>query len=178
MAFVVENGTGLPTATAFISTAEMDAYIAAYTVSGTSAAWIALDTNGKQRYIMLASQYLVMKYDGRWKGELLNQDQGLPWPRQGAYNGEDVLVDYNVIPQEVKDACAELVLRVLSSGDLMPDPVAVNQNVQSVTKKVGPIMKSVTYSSSGMATTTWFKKVDFMLRGLLNGGGQPQLIRK
>lgn len=177
MALIVEDGTGLPNANSFVTVADVTEYIAKYTVSGVNTVWDALDTAGKERHIQLATQHLVIKYDGRWKGTISTNTQALPWPRAGACDGENLLIDNNKVPQEVKDASAELVLRILSSGELLPDSTVATAAIQSTAVRVGPIAKTVVYASGGASQTTYYRKVAFLLRNLLVAGGRPTLIR-
>lgn len=109
-------------------------------------------------------------------------DQQTQWPRQGVvdFNGDTV---YDV-PLAVKQATAELALRVLSGTVLQPDydPNIVTQGgvVQSFTKQVGPLRKQVTYDTKlGLGFFPDFPIVTRMLAkaGLLVAGGGMSLIR-
>jgi hypothetical protein len=108
--------------------------------------------------------------------------QSTEWPRQGVtdFNGDTV----NGIPKAIKAACAELAIRVLNGTNLQPDydPSLVGAGgvVTSVTKKVGPLEKSITYDAKfGLGFFASFPIVDRMLSkaGLLSSGGGRTVIR-
>jgi hypothetical protein len=108
--------------------------------------------------------------------------QSTEWPRQGVvdYNGDTI----SGIPKAVKAACAELAIRVLNGVVLQPDYdnglVGAGGVVSSVTKKIGPLEKSVTYDTKfGLGFFASFPAVDRMLSkaGLLSSGGSRTVIR-
>lgn len=124
MALIVEDGTGLPDAEAYISVADADAYFAAR----GNAVWAALDTPQKEAALRLGADYMGAVYGPKWCGKRLTDTQALDWPRTGREG----------VPEAARRANAELAVRA-SAGQLMADEGAA---VQSET--VGPI--SVTYA--------------------------------
>jgi hypothetical protein len=108
--------------------------------------------------------------------------QSTEFPRQGVvdYNGDTI----SGIPKAIKAACAELAIRVLNGVVLQPDYdnglVGAGGVVSSVTKKIGPLEKSVTYDTKfGLGFFASFPAVDRMLSkaGLLSSGGSRTVIR-
>lgn len=131
MTLVVEDGTGLPNANAYISVAYANEYFA----SRGNAAWAAItDEATKENAIINATEYL----DVRWvfSGDILNEEQALSFPRidlprcaRGA-----------TFPEPVKKATAEYAVRALT-GPLAPDPSVDPSGfaVKRKKEKVGPI---------------------------------------
>lgn len=155
MAIVIEDGTGLPNAEAYISVADADAYFAAR----GNAAWAALTETAKEHALRLGADYMGAEYGRRWCGTRLTDTQALDWPR--CEEG---------VPEAVKRANAELAVRA-SAGVLMAD-----QGAQVKQETVGPI--SVTYAD-GARQGTRYAAVDAALRaaGLLCGGGFIPVVR-
>lgn len=140
MALIVEDGSGLPNAEAYISVEDADAY---FSVRG-NAAWAALDAPQKEAALRLGADYMGAVYGPKWCGKRLTDAQALDWPRTGREG----------VPEAVRRANAELAVRA-SSGQLMADEGAA---VQSET--VGPI--SVTYAK-GSTGAVRYKAVDAAL---------------
>lgn len=140
MALIVEDGTGLPDAEAYISVADADAYHAAR----GNAAWAALTTPAKEAALRLATDYMEAEYGPRWLGNRLTAEQALSWPR-----------DVEGVPEAVRRANAELAVRA-SAGPLLADQgPAVKQET------VGPL--SVTYAD-GARQSTRYVAVEALLR--------------
>lgn len=161
MALIVEDGTIVAGAESYITVADATAYFAAR----GNAVWAALASDTiREQLLRKGTDYMVARYGLRWKGERVNEDQALDWPRSCAYaNG--FLIDADSVPLKVRHACAELAVRA-SEADLQPDVGAqVKQEV------VGPI--SVTYAD-GARQSDVYKAVDSMLGPYLKGmGGIP-----
>ena len=142
MTLVVEDGTALTTANAYVAVADADAYHAARgNIGWTSSS----DMNAKGIAIVRASAYLDATYRGRYPGyRTTGRLQGLEWPRTGAYTfvpedgrsdafyyepssygyglqGYDYIAS-NVVPREIITATCEGALRELvTPGSLAPD---------------------------------------------------------
>lgn len=158
MALVVEDGTGLTNADAYISLADVDTY---HTNRGHTR-WTG--TNAvKETCIRRATDYVDKRFGTRFRGYRKDSDQSLEWPRTQAYDraGRTVLL----VPVNLQRAVAEYALRALLLGELAPDaPLPVpeqNQDVSSTpstevvtgeikskTERVGPIEESTTYATS------------------------------
>lgn len=152
MALIVDDGTGLATAEAYISVTDADAYF----LARANTAWAALTTGAKEAALRQGADYL----EGyRWKGERLTSAQALAWPRSG------VVVDgvtAAAVPEAIRRANAELAVRA-SQGALSVDVGAAVKSEQ-----VGPI--SVTYQD-GARQQTRFEAVERMIAAYLFGGG-------
>lgn len=142
MALIVEDGTGLSTAESYISVADAKAY---HLKMGNEDAWDAIDN--QEAALRKATRYMVQVYRTYWAGERRTTTQALDWPRanvpmlDGPGAGEWMnFYDFTVVPNEIKEACAELALKT-ADGALLADTERAVQ-----TETVGPI--STTYFSS------------------------------
>lgn len=153
MALVVEDGTGLPDAEAYISVLDADAYHAAR----GNAAWAALAEPAKEAALRLGADYMGAVYGLRWAGARLTDTQALDWPR-----------DADGVPAAVVRANAELALRA-SAGALLADQgPAVKQET------VGPL--SVIYMD-GARQAVRYTLIDAMLAALLRPAGMIPVRR-
>lgn len=106
MAFTVEDGTIVTGANSFVSVSYADDYHA----DRGNATWTGTDAV-KQAALVKATDYIEQKYS--FLGSLVDDDQPLSWPRY--IEG----VDYNAIPDRLKQAVCILALESLSD-DLNP----------------------------------------------------------
>ncbi len=150
MTLIVEDGTAMGDAEAYVSVAEADTYFA----DRGNAAWAALDTAGKEQALRKGADYMVQKFRRRWKGIRVDAAQALDWPRAGvqtedfyepetgprpsAFSGLAYLVPEDSVPVEVRRANAELALRSLD-GDLAPD---LERGGKIASESVGPVRVS------------------------------------
>lgn len=133
MALTVETGSGSATAESYCTVE----YASTYHSNRGNAAWAALSTDSiREQYLRKATDYMVAMYRNSWQGCRVDDDQALDWPRSGCVV-DGVYVDDDIVPTPIKNACAELALKV-ASGDLYAD-----QARGTVSETVGPI--SVTY---------------------------------
>jgi hypothetical protein len=169
--FIVESGSGVSNANSYLSVADADTY---HSIHSASTAWNGAENAAKEAALRLATQYLDVKYDTRYRGIKTNVQQALCWPRliggylTNIYYGRD---DYyyapNVIPQRLKDACAELALKVIQ-GDMLFVDLVNPGDIKSETKKIGPLEKSVTYIG-GKGLVKKYPLVEGLLKPLLSG---------
>lgn len=174
MTLIVETGTGSATAESFCSVADATTYHA----NRGNAAWALLSTAVMEQSLRKATDFMEGRYRARWKGYKGSAAQALTWPRAfvyaepfyaGAVGAYPFLVASNIVPTEVKNACASLALRA-ASGTLLAD--------QSRTKKsvtIGPIT-TVYDDIAGQATI--YAEIDAMLAPYLkNSGNQVAMVR-
>lgn len=158
MAIVVEDGTGKSTAESYISVADASTY---HTARGNTA-WAALTTDAlREAALRKATDYMRQAYRSRWQGYKVNEDQALDWPRYGV-EVEGYAVDSDIVPTEVKNACAELALKA-SAAELNPD---LTQGVLS--EQVGSIQ--VTYDKASPQFTR-YRAIDAIIAPYLKAGG-------
>lgn len=166
MALVVEDGTGLTNADAYISVANADAY---FTKRGITA-WAALTNTNKEAGILYATAYIDAAFN--WPGYLKSQTQSLDWPRSGAYDAEKRLLDGSV-PLKIKDATCELAL-VHATQESLNTTFDRGGMIKSET--VGPL--SVEYESGAPSGKT-YPFVNEILSSLTSTGSTDtvELIR-
>lgn len=166
MPLVHETGAGLATAESYISVAD------ATTRHGNfgNAAWAAAASDTvREQALRKATAYMEQAYRERWKGNRHTVDQALSWPRNGVVVDGFVAIDSDVVPNEVKNACADLALKALTET-LAPD---LERGI--VREKVGPIETEYDRSSPQAKR---FRAIDMMLAPLLTGGaGMARLTR-
>ena len=104
MAFVVENGSGNPAATSYLSIEEANDILALNI--HITAEWAALVDADKERLLAWASRYLDERT--RWFGHRVNEASGLRWPRVGVIDRDGLLIASTVIPQQLNVAVAEM----------------------------------------------------------------------
>lgn len=160
MALVVEDGTGKANAESYVSVAEVTAYFAG---RGSRADdWDAIED--QEAAIRGAMSYLLQVYSGQWAGLRSTDAQALDWPRINVpwRDSPAGTRPDNVIPSELKAACAELALRT-ADGDLLADTER-----ETLSERVDVI--SVTYAQ-GRSQQTQYPAVHGLLRSLLTAGG-------
>lgn len=158
MTLIVEDGSIVTGAESYISVADASNY---HTVRGNTA-WAALTTDAlREAALRKATDFMRQVYRSRWQGYKVNEDQALDWPRYDV-EVEGYAVDSDIVPTEVKNACAELALKA-SAAELNPD---LTQGVLS--EQVGPI--AVTYDKSSPQRVR-YPAIDAILSPYLKAGG-------
>lgn len=193
MAFVVEDGTGIASATSYISEDVLEAYADDRGVALTS-------SDNVEAALIRATSY-IDGYRARFPGQrAFGRAQGLEWPRIGAYypsQGSGINGDYytqlgyyqfgydgyiaqyqdyippNVIPIEVIKATCEAAIRELTRpSSLIPDNV-VDSIGGGAIKKISAGGTSKEYAVGVQATrsTQPFPIIDDILSVLLTTTG-------
>lgn len=98
MVLVVENGTGLSNANAYVSVAFVDAYATLH----NSATWQG-NAAQKEAAIIQATQYIDAKYS--FDGSILVTAQSLAFPRTNIYDKEGRTL--SGVPKLIQEACCE-----------------------------------------------------------------------
>lgn len=145
MAFVVEDGTGLPNANSYSDVAYADEYFEERGVT----AWAGDDAQ-KQTWLVQATDYIEQVFGARFSGSKLSTEQALSWPRAYAVTRDGTALADDMVPSAVVRACCQYALRAIQ-GPLMPDPLvsAEGYNVVTTRKKVGPLEKEFKIMGSG-----------------------------
>lgn len=166
MAFVPEDGTGLPDANSFVDVAYADEYFA----NTGNTAWDGLDA-AKQAWLIQATLYITTVFGRRFGCyTLLSEDQSLPFPT----------VETGMPPALLMATC-EYAVRA-KAAPLMPDPVVDASGFAVVTtrKKVGPIEKefSIAGSQGGAQLYRSYPLPDSMMSSVVcASGGGTRVIR-
>ena len=158
MSLICEDGSGKSDSESYISVADASSY---HTARGNTA-WAALATDAlREAALRRATDYMRQAYRSRWQGYKVNEDQALDWPRYDV-EVEGYAIDSDIVPTEIKNACAELALRA-SAADLNPD---LTQGVAR--EKVGQI--EVEYDKASPQFTR-YRAIDALLSPYLKAGG-------
>jgi len=164
MSLIVEDGTIVPGAESLTSVAEATAYHAAR----GNTAWDALATDTiREQCLRKGTDFMRQAYRSRWQGVKVDEDQALDWPRYDVVV-DGYVIDSDIVPAEVKNACAELALRA-SEGDLLAD-----QSQGVIREKVGQIEVEYDRSSPQQAR---YSAIDAMLSPYLLAGGSGTSMR-
>jgi len=137
MALIVEDGTVVVGAESYLTVSAADTYHA----NRGNTAWTDLDTPVKEQSLRKATDFMVQNYRTRWAGYRFNVSQPLDWPRAwvpirdvpSGYGAFSAFVSNIIVPDAVKNACAELALKA-ATAELAPD---LSQVVTR--EKIGPI---------------------------------------
>lgn len=167
MAFVLEDGTGLPNSTAYITPAEMTSYHLDRNVEISA----QYDDTLKQRAIVVGSEYVDLVWGPSLHGRVLLSTQALLFPRQCLYSKLRPCVPLTGIPRNLKYAVAEYALReMITPGSLLPDPVVSDTGMQVLitTEKVGPIEERIQYTGSAVQSMKSFPKADRWMYDFIN----------
>lgn len=130
MPLIIEDGSAKSDADSYISVVDCDSY---HSARGNTN-WELLSTTEKEQAIVRAVDYMMQVYRFKWSGVRLTATQALDWPRSfvpikdfeyAGLNGYTTLggnyyYDSSVVPQEVKNACAELAFKA-AGGELAED---------------------------------------------------------
>jgi len=171
MAFTVQNDSGsIADANAYIDVAFFTAYHTDRNVASVADGDFDADPD-IQGAIVKASDYLDSRYN--YIGSRRVRTQPMEWPRWDAIDKDDYTV--NGIPQEIKEACAELALAELNSpGVLFPSVSqdASGQGVKRLKQKLDVLETEVEYFGDSAAASQkqpQFYTADWRLRrsGLL-----------
>lgn len=110
MAFVVEDGTGLPLANALVSVEDADEILA----TNIHSLWPSHDEDTKEKLIVWGTRLLIER--ARWKGTRVSLTSGTPFPRSGLKDADGVFYPDDDVPEPVKIAVATLA-DFLGAGD-------------------------------------------------------------
>lgn len=148
MALVVETGTGLPDAEAYVTVAEFKDYCDKRGLSYAGKADLEIEQK-----VRLGTDYVDTI--SRYKGNRLSPQQALQFPRANLFDWGGVEVAG--LPLKVKQATSELAYRALS-GELYED---LDRGGMVQSESVGDI--SVTYAE-GAPRGKWFTAAMAMLQ--------------
>ncbi len=166
MTFVVEDGTGLATATSLCSVSDATAY---WTDRGDKVDWLSQVVADQQAALIRASDYVRNQRRYRWFGTKKSYVQRMPWPRVGGQETDGLAVPESTVPWQVAEAVAYLAGKGLS-GELQSD---LARGGQITSERLDVI--SVTYADSAPPGTA-YQFVDGILAPLLRSLTLPLAI--
>lgn len=115
--FVVEDGTGLSTATSLVDVAFADAYIADYFPASD---WDTFTTADKEFRLVEASAFLSLLL--RWESSITADTQALSWPRKSFRDNEERLIVGDAVPERIQQAVVRVAQEAIT-GDINSRPV-------------------------------------------------------
>lgn len=133
MEFIVEDGTGLSTATSYVSLSYVDDYIEFQNIDSE---WFDMDDEEKEYRVIQATEYVDNLLI--WTSSLENLTQALNFPRKSFNDRQGRTIPTGAVPDKIKKAVA-LAVYVGVSGDLYDE---------------GALLSSETY---GKASESYFK---------------------
>lgn len=143
---------GASNANSYCSKAESDAYHANHPYGSV---WTAADGQDIQpQTLILATQILDEQYE--WDGNVSSSTQSLLWPRFGVYGKNGYRLASDAIPNELRNATAELA-RLLMTSDRTVDNDAAAFGVTYLA--VGSIQMKLNAASTKMLTD----RIEFMV---------------
>jgi len=156
MTIIVEDGTGLSTANAFISLVDANTYHSAR----SNAAWASASEANRNAAILYATDYINTSFQWRGTG-IVEDDQALNLPTEGGY--DDQGREITGLPVQVPKATAELALVHLTAKlNATLGPRIVEQKVD------GAVSRRFSDRSDNEGVKYPFLAV--MLKGLHSGG--------
>lgn len=136
MALTIEDGTNVSGADSYLSVVDADTYHA----DRGNSTWTGTDT--AKEVALRRATVVLDSYN--WMGLRTNgRSQPLQWPRVSVWDKEGLAILSNEIPQEIKDAVAEVALRELVTPGTMTPDVVIADKVKS--ERIGDI--SVEYAN-------------------------------
>jgi len=145
MAFVVEDGTGLPNSNSYVTVLEYRDY---YTDRGIDK---ISETDAQiQGYLVQSTEFIDLVYE--FCGTKLLTTQALDFPR--LIEDEDGVEQDSGIPQKLKYATIIMgnnYSGLSVGGSVYVDP---NKNIKSLKEKVGPIETNTAYVTDGYKQST------------------------
>lgn len=149
---VVEDGTGLPTANAFVSVSDADDILA----PNIHSLWPSQTEENKEKLIIWATRLIIQH--GRWKGKRVSDTSGTPFPRSGLKNSDGVFYPDDDVPEPVKVATS-ILADFLSAGD------PTQPNAQANLKRLDVDVISIQYDT-GTAPEKWPPDIGTILRDI------------
>jgi hypothetical protein len=155
MALIVEDGSIVAGAEAYITVSNADTYFS----NRGNATWSALTTAAKEQALRKATDYMGQRYIDRWKGLIVSESQVLDWPRSGVVV-RGYQVDDDTVPDAIQYACAMLAVRA-SAATLLADE---SRTIRA--RSIGPI--SVEYDPASPQAKK-YPEVEKLLAPYLSG---------
>jgi len=158
-----------------ISGTASDSYItlAEWETYASNAGWVTVGTDAaKEVYLRRAAQYLDREFS--YVGYAAEETQAMKWPRHLGKYIEGYWIDETVIPQDIKNAQAEMAWLIHEGTDLFASTDA--GAVASLSVQAGSVSSTTTYE--GARAKPRHRAIDGLLRPYLAAGmGQTRLVR-
>ena len=168
MAFIVEDGSGLSTATSYTARAEADAY---HADRGNPTAWSTGTDEHKEEALVRATQWLDAEFGSRWPGRRGSKEQGLDFPRIEATTADGYAIDTDEIPGKHKNAVAELALQLAPIGSDDPLGSENKSTIKMEDVTAGAVRRLIQYGGAGKSAKKKYPAINGLLRSLLSVSG-------
>lgn len=168
MALNVETGSGSASSESYAAVADIASYAVKFGKDFADSPAGPAEAAARR-----ATARLDAKYRSRFPGCRTNgRDQGLEWPRSGAFDAECNSIASDEIPQEIIDACCELaIIELADPGSLSP---TVTPGKVKKSAKVGDIAVEYAVASGAVYDQRPVPTVvDDILSSLLTGSSSP-----
>lgn len=165
--FLVEDGTGLTAANAYVSAA--DALDLLFTDTARYTVFNAADTPTQQSALSLASDYLDSRY--KWDGTKYVDTSGLRWPRQSACDRDGVEIATDALPKALLRATALMAALILEGKASFSDSASTTQAYPLTELKVDVI--TLNFQVPDTDQTLSLEKVPNEIKLILQGIGGP-----
>lgn len=168
MALIVEDGSGISNADAYVSTDTVDTYNTNYMSSAT---WSNASLEDKERAVRNATAFIDFNYgtDRGWAGYRTKDTQSLDWPRNYAAYTDGREISSTSLPVEIIQAACYLSIQAISSPlTSVLDPASPARKTYV---KVGPIEEAIEYVGGGSTGEKGYPVADKLLRRLIHSEG-------
>ena len=163
--FTVEDGSVVTDANALVSVADADQIMENY---DNPTAWSGASQAEKENAIRLATRFLNLNYI--WDGYKVDADQTCQWPRYETYDEDGWVIDHEIVPERVKEACAYLALKVME-GDTLLEDLQNESRVKKTKDVIGPLTEEREYIG-GESPEKTYKVVEKLISPfIINGEG-------
>lgn len=165
---VIEDGTGVATANAYILASDADTILE---VNPTAyATWSALTAQQMDDYVIWASGWLDDYFD--WKGYKTVPTSGMRWPRCGVYDRDGILIAEDEIPEQLKQAVAETAVWLVNSA--AAGSGGIDDNLPEGIKRVKADVVEIEFFEGGSADSqSGSNLLPDNIRFLLRALGKP-----
>lgn len=173
MAFVPEDGTGLPNANSYASVAALAAY---WSERGKDMSQYLLEQ--KEAALVQGTDHIEVFFGPKLNGFKETSEQALEFPRCYLYDSTGRLI--TGVPARVTYALFEYAHLILTTKKpLAPNPEvdASGLQVSATFKKVGPLEKRVTFTGDKRVTLPPYPKADAYLKEFLSSSGNGSSYR-
>ena len=165
--FIIEDGTGLDDATAYVDLTVADQYLEN---SDRKTAWRVFSSKERQAALIQGADYIDQTFRRRYKGQRFSSAQRLEWPRVQVFDELGILTtppagDAGSIPEEIGNASIEYAFEAASSP-LAPTPVLddTGREVLQTRDKVDVLETSRTYRNVSTPKFRKYPRAELVLR--------------
>lgn len=162
MSVTLVADAGSPTANSYCTDTEALAY---HDKRYLNSVWSDAEKPDREKVLMWATRLLDQQ---EWKGMKTNYLSGsLRWPRNGCVDRDKKLIDGSVVPQFMKDACAEWAFYLLTEDRTLDEGGLVQYG-----GKVGPITDPHAYARKSMPDGVREMVSPYLSSGNIASGGR------